>query len=717
MQSKTFSTELGGKKFEAIFSNLADQAHGSVIVRYGETAVMATAVMSAQEKKGDFFPLTVDFEERFYAGGKIAGSRFVRREGRPSDAAILSGRIIDRTIRPLFDGRIRNEVQVVMTVLALGTEDVNVASVLAASLALSTSDIPWNGPVSAARVAIKKGTGDLVVNPTYVEKEGELTFDLLACGKDGMINMIEVGSDEVLESVITAGLTKASEIIETLQKFQNEIIKEIGKVKRAVTIKEISADVVELFKTEIEPKMFEYVFSTTPGKARMGELAVLWDTLVAEKLPDADGGLAAAYLDNKINDIIHKEAIENGRRADGRGIDELRPLFARVGGISSMLHGTGIFYRGGTHILSVATLGGPQDAQLIDGMEGEEIRRYMHHYNFPPFSTGETGRIGGTNRRMIGHGALAEKALVPVLPSKEEFPYVIRVVSEAFASNGSTSMGSVCGSTLSLMDAGVPIKKPVAGIASGLMMETVDGKLKYKVLTDIQGPEDHHGDMDFKVAGTRDGVTAMQMDVKVEGVPVYVLTEALEKAKAARFKILDVMTEAIRAPREAISPHAPQIVSIKIKPDQIGLVIGGGGKTVNEIREKTGTEIDIEDDGTVFITGKNGSADKARAIIEEMTREYKMGDTFTGEVVRIVDFGAFVKISSRADGLVHISEIAPWRVEKVTDYLTIGDKIPVIVKEVDALGRISLSIKRVAPEQFKDKRPATVVETPKPETK
>jgi polyribonucleotide nucleotidyltransferase len=492
MQSKTFSTELGGKKFEAIFSNLADQAHGSVIVRYGETAVMATAVMSAQEKKGDFFPLTVDFEERFYAGGKIAGSRFVRREGRPSDAAILSGRIIDRTIRPLFDGRIRNEVQVVMTVLALGTEDVNVASVLAASLALSTSDIPWNGPVSAARVAIKKGTGDLVVNPTYVEKEGELTFDLLACGKDGMINMIEVGSDEVLESVITAGLTKASEIIETLQKFQNEIIKEIGKVKRAVTIKEISADVVELFKTEIEPKMFEYVFSTTPGKARMGELAVLWDTLVAEKLPDADGGLAAAYLDNKINDIIHKEAIENGRRADGRGIDELRPLFARVGGISSMLHGTGIFYRGGTHILSVATLGGPQDAQLIDGMEGEEIRRYMHHYNFPPFSTGETGRIGGTNRRMIGHGALAEKALVPVLPSKEEFPYVIRVVSEAFASNGSTSMGSVCGSTLSLMDAGVPIKKPVAGIASGLMMETVDGKLKYKVLTDIQGPEDHH---------------------------------------------------------------------------------------------------------------------------------------------------------------------------------------------------------------------------------
>jgi polyribonucleotide nucleotidyltransferase len=717
MQSKTFSTEAHGKKIEAIFSDLAEQAHGSVIIRYGETAVMATAVMSDTEKNGDFFPLTVDFEERFYAGGKIAGSRFVRREGRPSDIAILSGRIVDRTIRPLFDSRIRNEVQVVMTVLALGEEDVNVASVLAASLALGTSNIPWNGPVSSTRVAIQKGKTEFVINPTHTEKEDELSFDLLACGKDGMINMIEVGSNEVSETTIAEALAKASETLEALQTFQKEIVAQIGKPKRQVNIKELGDDVKELFKTEIEPKLAEYVFTKTAGGARMGELTSIWEKIVTEKLPDANIGLALAYIDEKINDIIHKEAIENGRRADGRSVDEIRPLFARVGGISKMLHGTGIFYRGGTHILSVATLGGPQDAQLIDGMEGEEVRRYMHHYNFPPFSTGETGRIGGTNRRMIGHGALAEKALIPVLPSKEEFPYTIRVVSEAFASNGSTSMGSVCGSTLSLMDAGVPIKKPVAGIASGLMMETVDGKLKYKVLTDIQGPEDHHGDMDFKVAGTRDGITAMQMDVKVGGVPIVVLVEALEKAKVARMKILDVMAEAIRAPRETISEHAPQIIAIKIKPDQIGLVIGGGGKTVNEIREKTGAEIDIEDDGTVFITGKNGSAEKARAIIEEMTREYKAGDTFTGEVVRIVDFGAFVKISSRADGLVHVSEIAPWRVEKVTDYLAIGDKIPVIVKEVDNLGRISLSIKRVAPEQFKDKRKGAPVDTLKPEVK
>ncbi len=379
-------------------------------------------------------------------------------------------------------------------------------------------------------------------------------------------------------------------------------------------------------------------------------------------------------------------------------MDEVRPLFAQAGGISPILHGSGIFYRGGTHILSALTLGGPGDTQLIEGMELQTDKRFMHHYNFPPFSVGETGRVGGFNRRMIGHGALAEKALIPVLPSKEDFPYTIRIVSEALASNGSTSMGSVCGSTLALMDAGVPIKAPVAGIASGLMMNE---KGDFKVLTDIQGPEDEHGDMDFKVAGTRDGITAIQMDVKVSGIPVNVLTEALEKAKLARLQILEVIEKEISAPRESISANAPEILIVKIKPDQIGLVIGGGGKTINEIKDKTGTEIDIEDDGSVFITGKNGSAGKAKQIIEELTKEYKPGEKYFGEVVKIADFGIFVKIGPNTEGLVHVSELAPWRVEKIEGMVNIGDKVPVIIKAIDERDRLKLSIKDSDPEFFK----------------
>ncbi|MDO8590656.1 MAG: polyribonucleotide nucleotidyltransferase, partial [bacterium] len=408
------------------------------------------------------------------------------------------------------------------------------------------------------------------------------------------------------------------------------------------------------------------------------------------------------YFEEKINEIIHTEAIENNRRPDNRKMDELRPLFAQAGGISPILHGSGIFYRGGTHILSALTLGGPGDSQVIDGMELQTKKRFMHHYNFPPFSSGETGRIGSTNRRMIGHGALAEKALLPVLPPKEIFPYTIRIVSEAFASNGSTSMGSVCGGTLALMDGGVPISAPVAGIASGLMMESPK---KYKVLTDIQGPEDHHGDMDFKVAGTKKGVTAVQMDVKVSGIPILILEEAFEKAKQARLKILEVMNKALSEPRKDISPNAPKILTLKINPSQIGLVIGTGGKTINEIRDKTGVDgIDIEDDGTVFITGKNGTAETAKKIIEEMTHEYKPGERFIGTVVKIAEFGAFVSLNANTDGLVHVSEIAPFRIDRVESYLKVGDKVPVIVKEIDAeRGRIKLSIKDADPNFIKRK--------------
>jgi polyribonucleotide nucleotidyltransferase len=716
MKKKTFSLDVGGKTLTAEFTDLADQADGSVMVRYGNTVVLATAVMSREMRQGgDFFPLTVDYEERFYASGKILGSRFMRREGRPSDEAILSGRIVDRTIRPLFNQKIRNEVQVVLTVLSIDEDDPDFISVIAASLALSTSDIPWEGPVSAVRVAKNEG---FHINPNYKARaEAAITLDLLACGKDGLINMIEVSAREVLESDVVKALEVASREIEKVQVWQRDIIKEIGKTKREVSIPTETPGTSELFAKEIAPKLQKYVFSG-PGKEKMSEINEIWIKTFKEKIPDGNVGLAQAHFDEEVNSLIHKEAIENGRRPDGRGIDDIRPLYVKAGGVSPILHGSGIFYRGGTHILSALTLGSPRDALIIDGMEATSEKRFMHHYNFPPFSTGETGKIGGTNRRMIGHGALAEKALLPVIPPKEIFPYTIRVVSEAFASNGSTSMGSVCGSTLALMDAGIPISAPVAGIASGLMMRKVkpgmvgkmlgetmgSKKYEYKVLTDIQGPEDHHGDMDFKVAGTKQGITAVQMDVKIEGVPVSILAEAFEKAKKARHIIIDLIVKEIPAPRKDISEHAPKIIMIKIKKDQIGLVIGGGGKTINEIKEKSGADdITIEDDGTIYITGKNGTAEKAASIIQDMTKEYLPGDKFEGEITKILDFGAFVKLSDRTEGMVHVSEIANFHVEKITDYLKVGDVVPVTVKEVDEKGRINLSIKATNPDFIKKK--------------
>ncbi|OGZ20154.1 MAG: polyribonucleotide nucleotidyltransferase [Candidatus Lloydbacteria bacterium RIFOXYC12_FULL_46_25] len=692
MQKQSYSIDIGGKVLTAEFNDLADQAHGSVLMRYGNSAVLATAVMSNKAKEGgDFFPLTVDFEERFYAAGQILGSRFLRREGRPSDEAILSARIIDRTIRPLFDGRIRNEVQVITTVLAIDKDTPDIMAVNAASLALATSDIPWDGPVSAVRVARQNGAW--ITLPPFRGDEGEELAEgdceLVVCGKDGNVNMIEMNGSEIPENVVMEGLTYASKEIEKLQIFQKEIIAKYGKAKRTITLADVGDDIKALFAEKIAPTLEETIFFEA-GRAREYALLEVWMKHVKE-VEGMDTKLAEQYFDDQVNELLHKKAIDENKRPDGRGFDDVRPLFAQAGGISPVLHGAGVFYRGGTHVLSVLTLGGPQEAQLVEGMEVQEKKRYMHHYNFPPYSSGETGRMGGTNRRMIGHGALAEKALVPVLPSKENFPYTIRIVSESLASNGSTSMASVCGSTLALMDAGVPIKEPVAGIASGLMMESAT---KYKVLTDIQGPEDHHGDMDFKVAGTKNGVTAIQMDVKVGGIPLPILTEALAKAKDARMTILKTITTTIATPRADISPYAPKIVVIKIKPDQIGMVIGSGGKTVNEIREQTGAEIDIEDDGTVFITGKNGSAEKARDIIAEMTHEYVAGEMFKGVVTRLMDFGAFVKIGHSAEGLVHVSEIASFRIERVADYMKEGMEVPVVVKEVDEKGRINLSIKR-----------------------
>ncbi len=692
MHTESYETVIGGKPLIAQFTDLADQAHGSAIIRYGNTTVLATAVMSGKRREGgEFFPLTVDFEERFYATGQILGSRFMRREGRPSDIAVLSGRIIDRTIRPLFDQRIRNEVQIVITVLSIDKDEPDVLGVNAASIALATSDIPWGGPVSAVRVARQNGVW--VTLPPFRVEEGmdiiEGDCELVVCGKDGNVNMIEMGGKEIPEDIVMEGLTYASNEIEKLQRFQEEIIAKRGKAKRTVEVEEVSEEIKALFAEKIAPKLEETVFFEA-GRAREYALMDEWMGYVKEH-EGMNTSVAADYFDEQVNELLHHMAINKDRRPDGRNFDQVRPLFAQAGGVSPVLHGSGIFYRGGTHVLSVLTLGGPTDAQIIEGMEVQEKKRYMHHYNFPPFSSGETGRMGGMNRRAIGHGALAEKALLPVLPPKEAFPYTIRIVSESMASNGSTSMASVCGSTLALMDAGVPIKEPVAGIASGLMMESPE---KYKVLTDIQGPEDHHGDMDFKVAGTKNGVTAIQMDVKVDGIPLPILKEAFVKARDARHAILSVMATAIPTPRPDISPYAPKIVSIKIKPDQIGMVIGSGGKTINEIRDKTGAEIEIEDDGTVFITGKGGAAEAAKKIIEEMTHEYVEGEMFHGVVTRLMDFGAFVKIGENAEGLVHVSEVAGFRIERVSDYLKPGMEVPVVVKEVDEKGRINLSIRR-----------------------
>ncbi len=721
MHKKEYSIEIGGKNMTAIFSNLADQAQGSVLLKYGETIVLATACMSKEAQAGlGFFNLTVDYVERFYAAGKILGSRFMHRESRPSEDAILASRVIDRTLRPLFDQSMRHAVQVIVTVLSLCEENPVILAVNAASLALATSNIPWNGPVGAVRIGKYEGE-DLVISPSQglKQKNPEYKFDLTVCGKDGNINMIEASAHQVKEEELEEALSKASAEISRLEAWQKKIVSEIGKEKRVIEKEKISEEAAALFNENILPKMETAIFSgpgLRPAKAGFGHaeagkkeidaLHDIWNKLAREKFPNKDNYIPEDDLFDKTeNKIIHEKAINENKRADGRNMDELRELFVEAGGFSSVLHGSGIFYRGGTHVFSALTLAGPEERLLIDGMEAKEEKRFMHHYNFPPYSSGETGRIGATGRREIGHGALAEKALAMVLPSLEEFPYTIRIVSESFASNGSTSQASICASTLALMDGGVPIKAPVAGIAMGLMLEEGAKNSKYKILTDIQGPEDHHGDMDFKVAGTRDGVTAIQLDVKVDGVPVKILGEAMRQSKKARLEILDTIEKEISAPRPSISPNAPKILIIKINPDQIGMVIGSGGKTVKEIKEKSGAEITIEDDGTVYLTGKGESAELAKKVIEEMTHEFKVGEVMKGEVVRLADFGAFVKLNHFTDGMVHISEIAPFRVSRVADLLKEGMIVPVKVIKIDQeQGKIGLSIKEADKNFFAPKK-------------
>lgn len=703
MEKKTYSTEIGGKTLTAEFSNLTSQAHGSVLLTYGETVILVTAVMSEDEKEGlPYFPLSVEFEEKFYASGQILGSRFQRREGRPSDGAVLSARIVDRTIRPLFNHAIRNDVQVIVTVIAMGEDDPDTLGVIGASLALGVSDIPWDGPVGAVRIGKRNDTGALVINPTYIEREeGVLAYEVLACGKDGDINMIETAGFEVSETEVVAALQESVKMNTALEVFQKEIIAEIGKEKRSTPDRVTPAEVQALFDSRMMPRIRETLFSNRPGKRHLYELKKEWLALLAENIEGASMADGGELFEHGIDQALHDGAIDEGKRADGRGMDEVRALYAQAGGVSPVLHGSGIFYRGETHIFTALTLGGPDDSQILDTIEENGTKKhFMHHYNFPPFSVGEAGRVGGFNRRMIGHGALAEKAIAAVIPPKETFPYTIRLVSETMSSNGSSSMGSVCGSTLALMDGGVPISRPVAGIASGLMMRS---KTEYALLTDIQGPEDEHGDMDFKVAGTREGITAIQMDVKVGGVPVPILGEALEKARLARLQILDVIETEISAPRADISPRAPKIVTLTILESQIGLVIGSGGKTINGIKDETGVEeITIEDDGTVYITGKDGTAERAADRIRALTRIFEVGEKLEVEITRIAPFGAFAKLNEQNEGLIHISEVAPFRLESVEGILKVGEVVPVVVTKIEE-GKIGLSIKKVNPDFAKER--------------
>jgi len=693
LNEKIFSLDIGGRTLTVKFTPLAPQTNGAVLVQYGETTVLVTATMGKTDRlESSFFPLVVDYEERFYAAGKILGSRFVRREGKPSEGAILTARLIDRSIRPLFDQNMRREVQVVATVLSIDADnDPDFPALIGTSIALATSDIPWNGPISAIRIGLVNN--EFKVNPTYQERnEGQLDFFLSSA--DNKITMLEVGGDEVPEEKILQATNIALTEIEKLQKFQSEIIKEMAKPKTSVVLKQIDPTIRSKTKEFIQDKLEDAIY-TTDKMGRASKLSELKKSL--EEYLKNDGLDATAVneaffvLEEEIDALVHKNILENDKRPDGRALDEIRPIHCEVG-VIPRVHGSGLFIRGTTQALSIITLAAPSHALTVETIEECDTKRFIHHYNFPPYSVGEISSMRGPGRREIGHGALAEKSLYPIIPNKDEFPYTIRIVSEILSSNGSSSMASVCGSSLALMDAGVPIKKPVAGIAMGLML---DNESHYKILTDIQGPEDHYGDMDLKVAGTSDGITGMQMDVKITGITPKILEEGLAQAKKARLQILQKIAEVIEKPRTSLSPHAPKIFTMQVNPDKIRDIIGSGGKTINDIIKRTGVEIDIDEDGQVFITAPTDEAGhQAMEIIKDITYEFKEGDIVTGTVSRILEFGAIVDLEHNRDGLLHISEIADRRIDKVEDVLKVGQTLTLkIIKIDETTGRINLSLK------------------------
>ncbi len=690
---KNYSLDIAGQTLKIEIGKLANQANGAVTAQLGDSVVLATVVMSREAKiGGDFFPLTVDYEEKFYARGKILGSRFMRREGRPSEEAVLNARLIDRAIRPLFDQGIRNETQIVTTVLSLDEKnDPDVLAMNAASVALLVSDIPWNGPIAAVRIG---RVGDKwVINPSFAEREGSVADLVVSISSDGKINMIEAGPlAEISEEKMVEAIEFAQETLGELIKFNKKIADDFKTPKTAAAIAKVDADlrstVIKFLNTDNALEKAVYEKDKTQRENNLSDLK----SKLVEHITAIDAAKineAETFLEEAIDEIVHKNVLEKEKRPDGRKLDELRNLSSEIG-ILPRTHGSGLFQRGETQVLSALTLGSPSDELLIEGMVISTKKHFMHQYNFPPFAVRETGRMGAPGRREIGHGALAERALLPVIPGKEKFPYAIRVVSEVLSSNGSSSMGSVCGSTLALMDAGVPILKPVAGIAMGLMSNE---KGDYKILTDIQGPEDHYGDMDFKVAGTRDGITAMQMDVKINGIDAKILKEVLEQTKKARLEILDNISKTIAEPRPELSPLAPRIITIQIPVDKIREVIGPGGKVINEIIAQTGTAIDIEESGLIFITAENEEGGlKAQEIIKGIIKEYKIGEIVIGKVVNILDFGAIVEFGKGRDGMIHISELANRRVEKVTDVVNVGDEVKVKIKRIEG-GKISLSLK------------------------
>ncbi len=701
MENKKFSLDINGKELKVEFGRLAERANASVVAQLGETVVLATCVMAKNRREGgDYMPLSVDYEEKFYAAGKIKGSRFIKREGRPSDEAILTSRLIDRALRPLFDQRIRQDIQVISTVLSFDNEnDPDILSLLACSLALAVSDIPWNGPLAGVRVGTMDGK--LLLNPDYQQRE-KGDFEIVVAGTENKVNMLEIKAKETPEDKVLEAIAFAQPHLNKIIAWQKEIQKEIGAQKMELVFENPTAEFVSLIKKFLRERIESAVYSDSKDlrnnklsqlreelighiKTELGEDAANTENL-RKLIPQAE-----MLMEAEIDQLIHKNILGSEKRPDGRKLDQIRELTCQVD-ILPRTHGSALFIRGATQALAITTLGGPGAEQLFETMEAEGKKHFMLHYNFPPFSVGETKPLRGPGRREIGHGALAEKALEALIPPKEDFPYTIRVVSEILSSNGSSSMASTCASSMALMAAGAPFKKAVAGIAMGLVLDSDSSS--YKILTDIQGPEDHHGDMDLKVAGTTQGITAAQMDVKVEGLTLEILTAAFAQAKKARLEILETMNKAIDKPRPDLSPYAPRVFTMQISPDKIRDVIGPGGKIINQIIAETGVDIDIEDSGLIFVTAQNKeAAEKAISWIENLTHEVKPGETFQGKVTRILDFGAMVEILPNQDGLVHISELASYRVRKVSDIVKIGDVITVRVKNIDELGRINLTLR------------------------
>ncbi len=680
-----FTAAIGDHPISIETGKLAGQAGGAVTLRCGDTMLLATATMSEQPREGiGFFPLTVDYEERLYAAGRIPGS-FFRREGRPHEAAILICRLVDRPIRPLFPKDLRNDVQVIVTALSHDQEhQIDILAVIGASAALTISNIPFMGPVGAVRVGYIDG--QLVFNPTISEMERS-SLDLRLAGTADAVMMVEAGANEVPEELIVEAVKAGHEAMQPIIALQEEMRRQVGKPKSEYHSFAVSEGLRQVVAERLYGRISKVLDETNEKEQRSKALDALEEELSVE--------LGGEYQERDIEEVFHellraevrKRILHEGVRPDGRGPEDIRPISCEVG-ISPRAHGTGLFNRGETQVLTIATLGTPREEKRLDGLYPEESKRFMHHYNFPPYSTGETRFLRGPGRREIGHGALAERALLPVIPPEEEFPYTIRLVSEVLSSNGSTSMASVCGSTLALMDTGVPIKAPVSGIAMGLVK---DGN-EHRVLTDIQGIEDHLGDMDFKVAGTRKGITALQMDIKVKGISYEIMAEALAQAKGARHFILDKMLEVLPEPRPELSPYAPRITIVKIDPEMIGAIIGPGGKTIRRIQEETGVKIDVEEDGSVYIASTDGpSSQRAKEMVEALVEKPAIGKIYTGKVVRIEDYGAFVEILPGQDGMVHISQLADYRVPSVQDVVRLGDEIMVMVIDIDREGKIKLS--------------------------